>query len=289
MATPLFTNDEASDVSYRNIRYAKKGPLKFARWQCEDLWMIFQSHADKEFRKELRSNFDARYWEMYLTCSLIFAGHAVTCPKPGPDVGVTYKGRRIWFEATSPSCGAPGSADYAGGPVEGPVPEEKIILRYLNSISTKYKEQYANWLTKGIVSEKDAFVIAINPWEIPWDHKDGDPPRILQAGYTIGTPYGEVERETLTPIGTGYQSRDKIMKESKASVDTGVFQREEYKGLTALLCSRAEVANRPSEMGGDFQFAPNPNATVPTPEGFRLRGVYYDPKKTKDGYEVSPR
>jgi hypothetical protein len=58
-------------------------------------------------------------------------------------------------------------------------------------------------------------------------------------------PYGEVERETLTPIGTGYQSRDKIMKESKASVDTGVFQREEYKGLTALLCSRAEVAKPP--------------------------------------------
>jgi hypothetical protein len=103
---------------------------------------------------------------MYLTCSLIFAGHVVTCPKPGPDVGIMYKGRRIWFEAMSPTPGKPGSPEYVGGPVKGPVPEEKIILRYLNSISTKHNEQYANWLKKGIVSEKDAFVIAINPWAI---------------------------------------------------------------------------------------------------------------------------
>jgi type I restriction enzyme S subunit len=226
---------------------------------------------------------------MYLTCALMFSGHAVTCPKPGPDVGITYKGRHIWFEATSPSPGKPGSPDYAGGPVEGPVPEEKIILRYLNSISTKHNEQYLNWLKKGIVSEKDAFVIAINPWAIPWDHRDGDPPRVLQAGYTIGTPYGEAERETLKPIGIGYHSRHKIMKGPEAYVDTGVFQREEYKNLSALLCSRAEATNRPNEMGGDFQLAPNPNATVPLPKGFRLRGIYYDPKKTEKGHEVTPR
>jgi hypothetical protein len=289
MATRLFTNDEASDPGYRSIRDAKKGPLRFAQWHCEYLWIRFRPHADNEFQKELLSTFNARYWEMYLTCSLIFAGYEVTCLKPGPDVGIIYEGRRIWFEATSPTCGTPGSPDYAGGPVEGLVPEERIILRYLNSISTKYNDQYANWLKKRIVSEKDAFVLAINPWAIPWDHTDGGTPRLLQAGYTIGTPYGEVERETLKPVGIGYQSRDKIMKASEVSVDTGVFQREEYRGLSGLLCSRAEVANRPSEMGGDFQLAPNPNATVPLPQGFRLRGVYYDPKKIKDGYEVTPR
>jgi len=289
MVTRLFTNDEASDPGYRNIRAATKGPLRFARWHCEYLWIRFRQHADNEFQKELRSTFDARYWEMYLTCSLIFAGYAVTCPKPGPDVGIEYNGRRIWFEATSPSPGTPGSGDYAGGPVEGPVPEEKIILRYLNRISTKHNEQYTSWLKKGTVSEKDAFVIAINPWAIPWDHRDGDPPRVLQAGYTIGTPQGKVERETLKPVGIGYQSRDKIMKASEAYVDTGVFQREEYKSLSGLLCSRAEVANRPSEMGGDFQLAPNPNATAPLPEGFRLRGVYFGANKALDGYQVKRR
>ena len=101
----------------------------------------------------------------------------------------------------------------------------------------------------------------------------------MQAGYTIGTPQGKVERETLKPVEIGYQSRDKIMKASEAYVDTGVFQRDEYRSLSGLLCSRAEVANRPSEMGGDFQLAPNPNATAPLPEGFQLRGVYLVPRK----------
>src|ERR1700757_247882 len=99
---------------------------------------------------------------MSLTTSLIFAGYSVTCPKPGPDVGILYKGQRIWFEATSPTRGAPDKPDSIGEALNGKVPEEKIVLRYLNSIATKYDEQYSNWLNNGVVSDKDAFVIAIN-------------------------------------------------------------------------------------------------------------------------------
>lgn len=61
MVTRLFTNDEASDPGYRNIRTASKGPLRFARWHSEYLWIRFRQHADNEFQKELRSGFDARY------------------------------------------------------------------------------------------------------------------------------------------------------------------------------------------------------------------------------------
>ena len=165
------------------------GRLRAARSHCEYLWIFFQHHADPEFRNELRSNFDARYWEMYLTTSLILAGYDVTCPKPGPDVGIMYKGQRIWFEATCPTRGADGAPDQipemkvaAPGrdPIVYDVPNEKIILRYLNSISGKYKDQYANWLKKGIVSDKDAFVITVNPREIPFEYADTSPPRICR-------------------------------------------------------------------------------------------------------------
>ena len=103
MRTPLFTNDEASEPGYRNVRDAKDGPLYAARVHCEYFWFLFQRYADSEFRVELRSNFNARYWEMYLTTSFILAGCDVTCPKPGPDVGIIHKGKRIWFEAVSPN------------------------------------------------------------------------------------------------------------------------------------------------------------------------------------------
>src|SRR6266404_1648157 len=91
MATPLFTNKEASDPGYRNIRDSTDPRMKLAKWHCEYLWMFFERHADNEFRTELRRTFDARYWEMYLTTSLILAGFEVTCPKPGPDVGIIYR------------------------------------------------------------------------------------------------------------------------------------------------------------------------------------------------------
>ena len=212
MATPLFMDGEASDPAYRNIRDAKDGPLRLARSHCEYLWIFFQYHADPEFRTELKSNFDQRYWEMYLTTSLILAGYEVTCPKPGPDVGITYRGQRIWFEATSPTRGADGAPDQipemkVTAPGEDPVvydvPNEKIVLRYLNSISGKYKDQYANWLKKGIVSDKNAFVIAVNPREIPFEYADTSPPRILQAGYTVGAPYISINRECAGVHYTG--------------------------------------------------------------------------------------
>jgi hypothetical protein len=277
-----------------------------ARAHCEYLWIFFQHHADLEFRNELRSNFDARYWEMYLTTSLILTGYEVTCPKPGPDVGIMYRGQRIWFEATSPTRGADGAPDQVPemkvaalgeAPVVDDVPNDKILLRYLNSISGKYKDQYPNWLKKGIVSDKEAFVIAVNPREIPFEYADTSPPRILQAGYTVGAPYVVVDRKTLEATGSGYHFRDNIAKEPKkdvkegeapAKVATGVFQQKEYEGLSALLCSRADAANRSGEMGDDFQLAPNPHARVPLPTGFQLRGVYYDVKAVKDGYDVTP-
>ena len=38
-------------------------------------------------------------------------------------------------------------------------------------------------------------------------------------------------------------------------------------------------------MGGDFQLAPNLNATVRLPESFRLRGTYNATKTVENGYQ----
>ena len=242
---------------------------------------------------------------MYLTTSLILAGYSVTCPKPGPDAGIVHRGQRIWFEAITPTGGAEGAPNHipevkatqlGEQPVFETVPNEKIIVRYMNSVSVKYKEQYANWLKKGLVSDADCFVIAINPREIPFDHRDTDPPRILQAGYRLGPPYLVVDDRGKTS-GSGYLFRDHVVKapkkdakegEEPAKVATGVFEQQEYSGLSALLCSRVDAANRPAEMGDDFQLAPNPHAKVPLPKGLWLRGVYYEPKAVKDGYAITP-
>jgi hypothetical protein len=206
MPKPLFIDGEVGSAGYRNVRDAKDGPLYSARSRAEYYWKFFEPYADNEFLKELPDNFDARYWEMHLTTSLLLNGYEVTCPKPGPDVGIIYRGQRIWFEAVSPGPGDPGKPDHVAAPKEGEVynvPNEKMVLRYLNSISEKYERQYANWIEKKHVSKDDAFIIALNPRRIPFDNADTNPPRILQAAYTLGPQYLTLDKTTAQIVGSG--------------------------------------------------------------------------------------
>jgi hypothetical protein len=176
---------------------------------------------------------------------------------------------------------------------------EKIILRYLNSISEKYERQYPNWIEKGHVSKSDAFVIALNPSNISFDNTDTEPPRILQAAYTVGSQFLTVDRASGKAVDTGYNYRDHIVKTPKegaadgeaqkppSKVTTGVFQDKQHEGLSGLLCSRVDAANRRGEIGQDFQLAPNPHANVPLPESFRLGGTYYAAEIVDSGYKVT--
>ena len=224
-------------------------------------------------------------------------GYEVHSPKPGPDAGIAVNGRRIWFEATSPTRGADGARDQVPDcklaaideePIVQDVPNERMVLRYLNSISVKYHEQFASWLKKGILSAEDAFVIAINPRQLSWDYADTQPSRILQAAFAVGSPYIMIDRDSLKQVAAGFQFRNAIVKVSGEAIPTGVFHLEEYSGLSGLLCSRVDAVNRPQEMGADFQLVPNPWAKVPLPDGFRLRGTYFRVEKTQDGYQAIP-
>ena len=288
---PFFRDQSGSDPAYINTRDVDNCFARRARENCERLWDIYEPYADPEFLTEISSHFDARYWEMYLTTSLIEHGYKVSCPKPGPDVGIRFNGARIWFEATSPTRGADGAADQVPEPQDGEmriVPNEKIVLRYLNSISEKYHRQYTIWIKNGVVKPTDGFVIAINPRQLRFEHVDASPPRILQAAFAIGNPYAAIDRQTMKVIKTGYQFRDRIQKTSGAIVPTGVFHQNEYTGLSGLLCSRVDVANQPDKMGADFQLVPNPKAEAPLWTEFRLRGTYYRIESTKDGYVAIP-
>jgi hypothetical protein len=285
----LFSDEAATDRSYINIRGAKNDKLKEAKEHCEALWELFEPFADPQFLVELRSNFDARYWEMYLGAYFIEHGFEVEAPKPGPDLGIHYNGCRIWFEAVSPTRGADGNPDQVpemkfDGTVQN-VPEEKIILRYLNSISEKYQRQYSQWTKTGTISDKDAFVIALNPRRIGFEHGDTEPPRILQAAFTIGSFYVTVNRDTLKEVRTGYHFRNEIPKTSGKPVSTGVFQQDSA-GLSGLLCSRVDAANRPALNGSDFQLVANPHATIPLPGTFRLDGTYFNVSEVKNGYDA---
>jgi hypothetical protein len=292
---PLFTNEPATDISYTNIRDSKDPIMRAARDDCEALWETFEPYADAHFLTQIRSNFDERYWEMYLTAYLLQEGYEVVCHKTGPDAGITVNGHRVWFEATSPSrgTGADQVPDVKATTVDQDVvmqevPNDKIILRYLNSISEKYTKQFAAWTENKIVNPNDSLIIAINPKRLRHEIIDADPPRILQAAFAVGSPYVVLDEVTAKPVASGYQFRDTIKKASGSSVPTGVFTQQEYTGLSALLCSRVDAVNQPAQIGGDFQLVPNPLATAPLPYGFRLKGTYFRIDAIEGGYQAFP-
>ncbi|QIG49214.1 hypothetical protein G5V57_16710 [Nordella sp. HKS 07] len=289
---PLFSDGDASDLGYVNVRKADNEYTGPARAHCEWLWDHFERYADPEFLIEIRKNFDARYWEMYLTVYLISKGHKVDCPKPGPDVGIEVDGRRVWFEATTLTRGDDGKPDQVPPKPEPgkayTVPNEKMLLRYLNGISTK-RAQHSSWVKNGFVKPEDALIVAINPRCLGYEHADTTPPRILQAAFAVGDPYFVLNRDTMKVVDAGYHVRNVIKKASEAEVTNGVFLQEQYAHLSGLLCSRVDCVNRPEKMGLDFQLAPNPHAKAPLPQSFRLDGTYYRVSENHDSsYSVAP-
>jgi hypothetical protein len=221
---PLFTDEPATDISYTNIRDGRDSIMRAARDDCEALWETFEPYADVHFLTQIRSNFDERYWEMYLTVYLIQEGYDVVCHKTGPDAGINVDGHRIWFEATSPSRGTGEDQvpDLVSTTVEQEVvmrevPNDKMLLRYLNSISDKYANQFASWTEQKIVDPKDSLIIAINPKRLRHEIVNADPPRILQAAFAVGSPYVVLDEVTAKPVASGYQFRDTIKKVSGSS------------------------------------------------------------------------
>jgi hypothetical protein len=142
MAGLLFSPGDATDVTYINLL---GGSCVAAREFAEHLWTGYHEFADPHFSTEVRHNFHARFWEMYVTCSLLegaaAGGYKVSCPKPGPDILLEVEGQRIWIEAIIATAGAAGHPDSLTEPNpegSGRIPEEKLVLRYTTAIRDKY-------------------------------------------------------------------------------------------------------------------------------------------------------
>jgi len=274
---PLFSDGPAEDPIYEHLRDSDKEFDRQIRRRCETLWEKYSQYADNEFLTEIRKTFHARYWETYLTVCFIEMGFEVECLKPGPDIGIKFNGHKIWIEATTPTNGDPNSA-HSIPKVEPDgtvytVPNEKILLRYTNSIDSKI-QQYKRWVDKSILSDRDPFVIALNPKIIDFEYADTNPPRLLQTVFAIGAPYVSINPQTLDMISSGYQQRTEIVKGRK-QIETALFLRDEYKMVSAALCSRIDVSNQPPEMGADFELAFNPLARNPLPHDLPIKGNKY--------------
>jgi len=270
MADPLFSPGEATDLTYINLQ---GGTCVAARDFAEHLWTTYHKFADPHFLTEIRHNFHARLWEMYLTCSLLESaatrGYRVSCPKPGPDILLEIESQRIWVEAIIATAGAAGQPDSVIEPNpdgSGKIPEEKLILRYSTAIRDKYLK-YQKYLDGGVVKEADAFVVAINGAALPykWAWAEKDAPRFLKALYPIGQYRVLLDRRTGKIVAEDNEPRFRILKANQAEVPTQTFLDERSSAISAVLCSYADVGSYSRPLGVDFELAHNPKGRCPIP------------------------
>jgi len=247
----------------------------------EGLWAKFHAFADPNFKSELANQFHPRFWEMYLACAFLELGFDLIPRKSsyGPDIQIDMHGRKLWIEATAPDAGigddaVPGYSRSDDSVEWIRVPEEQIILRLTNSFYEKCKS-YEGYVSSGFISKNDAFVIAINGFNVPYILSDTEIPYIIKSVLPFGDLAITFDISDMKPIDEFYEHRDNIQKKSGASVPTKAFQNPANDFVSGLLFSTAELWNLPSYLGFDFRFLHNPLAKQPLDKEWIGRGREY--------------
>jgi len=291
---PLFSAGNALSQAYKNLRDANASDAAAGKAFVEQLWDRYFPYSDAHFLEEVRRDFHARFWEMYLTCALLEAGpkhdYRVQCPKPGPDILIEHKGRRVWVEAVTATPGDPSKPDSLVERIDGQmslVPTDRIVLRYSNAIAAKHAK-YLDYLAAGIVSGADSYVVAVNSWSLGCSWTSGEMPRFLKAVFPMGALGYAIDAATRQIVDRKHQFRPIIQKNNRAGVSTEIFVNDEYRGLSAILHSHAHAfMNRP--LGTDFEIAHHPLAAQPVPAGLipARREWHATPNEERGGYELT--
>ncbi len=294
MPPPLFSPGPAADPAYLNLRAGEAEWLVAARTRVEALWERFYVFADTNFLTEIRTDFQARFWEMYLTCTLLEhqgRGYRVSCPKPGPDILLELQASRVWIEAVTATNGTPGLPDTLRPNPQGTtiIPEEKIVLRYTNAIQEKYGK-YLEYIRRGRVGTNDAYVIAINASNLlfKWTQVDDDAPRFVKAVYPLGHYQLLLDKITGNIVGRQNEMRFEITKASGKNVPVYAFMDRRWHGISAVLCSFANPTYT-GPLGLDFELAYNPVASSPLPAELITAKRVWTAELNEDGGNLTGR
>ena len=240
------------------------------RARISKLFRSLEGLEDRTFEEQLEHDPYARLWEMMLATILTAHGYKPKSSGRGPDFVVERDGMRIFLEAICPGPGDESNPNSVppiiyGSPVAQDVPVEKIALRLCHALAEK-KARYIQYAEQGIVSERDACVIAVSSSKIGqasglW------PPAIMRATHGLGNPYVVFEKDA-GPVAEGIESRGSILKTNRESVDSRFFASDENSMIAGVLYSDCSAFSLPFDLFGESVFLHNPKARVPISAGF---------------------
>jgi hypothetical protein len=264
----FFLPGDDCDPGYINIRDLEAGAEH--KKYVERLWSTYKSYAVQNFRSDARSHFQEYFWEMYLGNTFLEKKfHIYSETDKGPEFYINIDGRNCWIEAIAPSRGegldAVPEMEF-GNRDASLVPEDEIILRLTHAIDQKHKI-YLKSINDGIIKEDDFYLLAINSKRIRTFVVDAEIPFIVKAVYPYGNSAAEFDKNANDNVITYHQYRDNIEKISGANVPTNIFRKKEYSGISAVVYSDVDAANKPENFGSDFRLVHNKMAKNPIPFG----------------------
>lgn len=295
MNSSFFLPGPAEHAWYRNIRDVPA--LRETKEKIETFWARYEPYADQHFRVEAKRDFHARFWEMYLTCTVLEwaqnNGCKISSGERGPDVLVTRGDERCWVEAVTVTDGELGHPDSVPRPPEEGaerIPEDKTILRYTAAIQQKYKK-WVEYRSSGLVQEGDRFVPALNTASLvrpAWLRGANDCPAFLKALYPIGQYTITLDRDTGEVIRSGNEPRFEIAKANGTTIPTTGFMDESWCEISAVLVSGANPSYT-GPLGFDFGLALNPHARNSLNEGAIPAAQIWYAEMTDDGAWLKSR
>lgn len=264
----FFLDGEGSE-EYLFIRDRRNHLCSSVHDFIEDIWPLCSEFLDLDVRQKARKEFHQRWWEIYLTHSLLGAGIQLASRKyrqsrnSGPDLLAHVAGSNLWIEAVTASAGEGPDAVRSYGPPKAPrpFPEKEIMLRFQQAFSTKICV-HAKYVEKGLVSPSEGYVVALNGALV----ERGYPctqrfPRIVSA-LLLGIEKEWVEFDGATSH-TGeahYEYQTEVEKKSKGAVTLAAFRDPANSCVSAVLYSASDAY-----MARGFVLVLNPHAQVPLP------------------------
>lgn len=208
--------------------------------------------ADANFTTELCSGSDQKFWsrvsEALLAARLSSMGlYPVPFSGGGPDFLLIDNERKIWIEVICPlPKGVP--SDWLTFEPNKVVtfPHEQILLRWTSAIKEKADKLIGNldgtdkgYIEKGIVSSRDAYVIAVNGRHLrngPFPALSGISqfPFAVEAVFALGPCQITIDRNTLKRKSVGHQTRPQIFKPIGDPVPTDIFLDARFRLISAI-------------------------------------------------------
>jgi hypothetical protein len=242
---------EGLDVGYTNLRAGARQTERDIVAALEAMWAVYEPYADADFLPSFARDPEARFWEMFLGCSLLQSGKRLmpSSDRPrmrgGPDLCVLEEGGTIWIEAIAPTRGenpidaVPELSDTDR--VLSAQPKRQIQLRITSALATKSRIT-ARYIERGLITNNDAVLVAIGASRFGIIAGGPGIPLALSAVFPLGAEFVRIDRDTLEVVDRGYEPSFEIPRENGA-IPRSAFLDGTLPHVSGLVWCRASIGN----------------------------------------------